>query len=64
MFNNIQSAEYSIGDRVYFNLPQSEVVGIVIGYIVYNTHLEYQVRTEHGVHQLEEIFLSSNKAIV
>lgn len=64
VIEDIKSSEFKIGDRVYFNIPESEVIGIVIGYIVYNTHLEYQIRTEQGVHQLESIFLSKTKVIV
>ena len=60
----IENSAFKIGDRVYYNLPDSQECGVVIGYIVYDTHLEYQVRTDHGVHQLEEIFLSNNKVLV
>ena len=64
IFNLIQEREFTIGQRVYFNFPESESVGIVIGYIVYDTALEYQVRTENGVHQLESFCLSEDKIII
>lgn len=57
-------AKFEIGEIVFINLPEGEQ-GIVFAYIVYNTHIEYLVRTvEQGVMQLEEVCLTDQKRII
>lgn len=58
-----QSRAFNIGDRVYLNVPEGEP-GIIFAYIVYETHLEYYVRTATGLHQIEEVSLCSHKQII
>lgn len=60
----ILKTAFKIGERVYLNIPNSEFVGIVAGYVIYSTHTEYQVRTENGLTQLEESSLSNERVIV
>lgn len=55
--------EYSIGDRVFINIPEG-VGGVIFAYIAYETHLEYFVRTIEGVHQLDAVSLSEDKVII
>ena len=65
LLEQIQSvAEYEIGETVYINVQDGES-GTVFAYIIYDTHIEYLVRTkEQGIIQLDRVSLSETKRIV
>lgn len=64
LLNNVESvAKYEMGQRVYINLPDGDM-GIVFAYIVFETHIEYLIRTlEQGIMQLDATCLSDTRPI-
>lgn len=59
----LEKAEYAIGDRVYINLTEGEE-GIVCSYVLYDTHLEYCIRTaENDVLRVEGSSLTNEKVL-
>lgn len=54
---------FNIGDRAYINLPDGEPV-IIVGYVVYSNNIEYQVRCESGIMQLEKESLVDKKILI
>ena len=64
LHDHLVNVEFEIGEKVWIQLPESPP-GIVVAYVMYDTHLEYLVRTSNqGVQQLEGITLTSTPAII
>ena len=56
-------AEYEIGELVYINIPEGEQ-GVVFAYIIYDTHIEYLIRTATGPLQIDATCIADHKRIV
>ena len=64
LVHQVQSvAEHAIGDLVYVNVPNGPI-GLVFAYVIYESHIEYLVRTlENGVMQMDVTSISAHRRI-
>lgn len=58
----VSNRQWDIGDKVYINTPGG-IGGNIFAYVLYETHIEYMVRTKDAVLQLEEASISDTKII-
>ena len=59
----ISNSDYELGDRVYLNLLDSDS-GVVVGYVLYEEHIEYLVMFSDSTRQVTALCLADSKPVI